>query len=210
MGRIERRPLLAGDHHQRMGFAGLSALGGQQGIGIGPRHQPVGDQHIENLGRLSRCSWVAKVAWLDMEFRLGRRATPERRRPPEYPVRRVLSRHDDAGALSAAFHPRLVAVSAETMATCPGPLRPGQPTLGPRLSGQASGPRSGNIPPRPQRSQGCAGRRNAPAPPAGHCPLPGPKDGPRSKPRSGRRSGWRSRHCSWPVRNRGAAVEDAG
>ena len=49
MGWLQRQPFLAGDHHQRMGFAGQPPLGRQQGVRIGARHQPVGHQPVENL-----------------------------------------------------------------------------------------------------------------------------------------------------------------
>jgi hypothetical protein len=201
MGRVERRPLLAGDHHQRMGFAGLSALGGQQGIGVGPRHQPVGDQHIENLGEAQPVFVGGKGGVAGHgEHRLGKTG-----KAGKAPPARILP--SPPGFIPALTTPERAhcRISPDWLRLVPKPChlsgprwssRPG-PRSGPRLSGRASGPRFGASRPRPQRSQGARRRRNA----RRHLratALPGPKDGPRSKPRSGRRSGWRSRHCSWP------------
>jgi hypothetical protein len=207
MGRVERRPLLAGDHHQRMGFAGLSALGGQQGIGVGPRHQPVGDQHIENLGEAQPVFVGGKGGVAGHgEHRLGKTG-----KAGKAPPARILP--SPPGFIPALTPERAQCrISPDWLRLVPKPCPLSGPRCGPRLRTTIVGPglraTVRGIRPRPQRSQGarrrCNARRHlratALARPEGRPTLEAPLAG----ARAGARASARGR-----VRNRGAAVEDA-
>ena len=135
------------------------ALGGEQGIGIGPRHQPVGDQHIENLGEAQPVFVGGKVAWLDMEeHRLGKAGNAGKAPPARIPLpqsgRVLVPALMTPERASVSHLTRLVAEGAEA-----GLVRAPRVLPGPRSGPEAAGLRLVRGYPAPAPASQSARRR---------------------------------------------------